>query len=945
MKKHIFISYAWADAKDFAWQLGDALLAEGFMVWLDRDENPDGAEWYKNLQQALKNTGVFLALRSPAAQTTAKWVPEERLYAIKNIHHIIPVIVKDCEDDLGLMGRGPVDASADPAGAIQKIVARLRQILTEGAAPTLSPRLLEEEYLAAVLREHQDWAEKYTPMAGDARLRLAHEADEDEEDEIQTSPAALRAIYDALAKRLPHEESRLIETQTRVYEDNILGAIADMQQLVVMGDPGAGKSTSLWRVAYETAGAALSDPAAPLPLLIRFGDLGGRSLRQGLAAQLGEKLAPYYDSLLEAGRLVFLLDGLNELEGRDRDHRAAILKELKALVKDCQARGRVVVITCRKLDYQGDLDLNIPEQVEIRPLDPPRIEQFIAHYFRKKPAAAEKLFWELAGGAAKRYWGSLQKGLNGDWAAFWLAKEKPAGVRYDWEWSAWLRERAQPRSLMGLAANPYMLFMMTGVFRRFKHLPQNRGRLFGAFVETLLEEREKLSPAQSQELQTALAALAYALQTEAASTGFTEARALDFLRETQLYQARSANLLTMGEPLSFTHQLLREYFAARHLDLQRLAGKPASDIWRPEAWWKPTGWEETAILLAGLYNDDCSPVIDWLADAQPDLAARCIVESGAAFPEGGYGALRERWLPRLRDIKTYPRAQDRAGFGRALERIDYDTLTNKRPRPLLDNRRGVGVVDGLPDIDWMLIPAGEFIYGEGETEQKLSLPAFGLARYPITYAQFQCFAADPAVYGDPRWWEGLAATEDQKRLYGQYFKYANHPREMVNWYQAIAFCRWLSFQLWAVGTRHVVSAADYDPMNPMTWLVRLPTEQEWEKAARGPHGLIYPYGNDFDAQKGNSGGTGIGLTSAVGVFPDGASPYGVEEMSGNVWEWCLNTYQGSINVNGADVRRLRGGSWVNSNTQLLRAPNRSRDNPYLVLNYRGFRCAASLLTS
>src|SRR5690606_16624436 len=106
------------------------------------------------------------------------------------------------------------------------------------------------------------------------------------------------------------------------------------------------------------------------------------------------------------------------------------------------------------------------------------------------------------------------------------------------------------------------------------------------------------------------------------------------------------------------------------------------------------------------------------------------------------------------------------------------------------------------------------------------------------------------------------------------------------------FCRWLSDKL--------------------GYLVRLPTEQEWEKAARGPHNLIYPYGNEYDAAKANTGRTGIGQTTAVGIFPDETSPYGVQDMSGNVLEWCLTKYgysQAMMVDDSGDGWVVRGGSW------------------------------------
>jgi formylglycine-generating enzyme required for sulfatase activity len=96
----------------------------------------------------------------------------------------------------------------------------------------------------------------------------------------------------------------------------------------------------------------------------------------------------------------------------------------------------------------------------------------------------------------------------------------------------------------------------------------------------------------------------------------------------------------------------------------------------------------------------------------------------------------------------------------------------------------------------------------------------------------------------------------------QDFKYANHPRDTVSWRQAMAFCRWFS---WRLGGGSDLKKVD-------EWAVRLPTEFEWEKAARGTDGRVYPYEGDFDATKCNTRETGLHQTSAVGIFPNGASP-------------------------------------------------------------------------
>jgi hypothetical protein len=94
-----------------------------------------------------------------------------------------------------------------------------------------------------------------------------------------------------------------------------------------------------------------------------------------------------------------------------------------------------------------------------------------------------------------------------------------------------------------------------------------------------------------------------------------------------LHRAAAASLLAVGErEVRFTHQLLQEYFTARGMRSRLASGTlPASDLWSAARWWERTGWEESAVLLAGLHADDCTPVVEWLLQAQPEVAAQCIL--------------------------------------------------------------------------------------------------------------------------------------------------------------------------------------------------------------------------------------------------------------------------------------------------------------------------------
>jgi formylglycine-generating enzyme required for sulfatase activity len=228
----------------------------------------------------------------------------------------------------------------------------------------------------------------------------------------------------------------------------------------------------------------------------------------------------------------------------------------------------------------------------------------------------------------------------------------------------------------------------------------------------------------------------------------------------------------------------------------------------------------------------------------------------------------------------------------------------------------------LPDIDWVEIPGGDFIYQEGE---RRSLPTFYMARYPVTNVQYQTFI-DAGGYGDQRWWADLVRPEPDESRWSQ----GNRPRTNVDWYEAVAFSRWLSAQL------------GYE--------VRLPTEEEWERAARGQDGREYPWGAGYqtgyaniDERYSKAGEWSLEQTTAVGGYPHAASAEGVLDLSGNVWEWCLNKYdqpdQGEADTSG-DSRVARGGAWILS-PDFARGSLRFGDKPLNRYVNWGFRLVSS----
>jgi formylglycine-generating enzyme required for sulfatase activity len=253
-------------------------------------------------------------------------------------------------------------------------------------------------------------------------------------------------------------------------------------------------------------------------------------------------------------------------------------------------------------------------------------------------------------------------------------------------------------------------------------------------------------------------------------------------------------------------------------------------------------------------------------------------------------------------------------------------------------RRFSPVTDILPaPFEWCPVPAGSFKCGEkGQDDnptRTLTLPAFEIAKYLITWEQFAVFLDADDGFRRDDWWAGLAVEAEHRAQPGeQRFQMAGHPRERVSWYDAMAFCRWFSYRL----------GGSYSIEHPNRWAVRLPTEWEWEKAARGTDGLAYPYGDQFDVKKSNTRESGIGQTTPVTAYPEGASPCGALDMSGNVWEWTLGTYEKSaddadnVEIASALQRMVRGGSWA-FDQGYARPAYRLSDDPFLRSIDVGFR--------
>lgn len=256
-----------------------------------------------------------------------------------------------------------------------------------------------------------------------------------------------------------------------------------------------------------------------------------------------------------------------------------------------------------------------------------------------------------------------------------------------------------------------------------------------------------------------------------------------------------------------------------------------------------------------------------------------------------------------------------------------------------DTRRGVGLrIDGLPDIDWCRILGGEItlkvdLYQPSSTIERRGKPAyykfkvkpFCISKYPITWLQYRSFLKASDGYHNLVWWQGLTVDTPLMQPGKRFQQYNSYPVEPVAWIEAVAFCRWMTAR--------------------MGYEIRLPTEWEWQQAATGGNpDNVFPWGAEWDNSRANSYESGLHCATVVGSYPNGASLYGVLDMSGNVWECCANEYeQPDLTDLSGDARRVvRGGSWFD-----IPARSRTTERDLLRPGYRriplGFRVASSSL--
>lgn len=427
-----------------------------------------------------------------------------------------------------------------------------------------------------------------------------------------------------------------------------------------------------------------------------------------------------------------------------------------------------------------------------------------------------------------------------------------------------------------------------------------------------------------------------------------------------------------GEPvIGFSHLTFQEYLAADALR-ERPHQRPGfyANLFNPT-------WRETLLLYVAM--GDAGAVVQRALDDDGQmplrrylLAGRCLAEKvtidaglrgqvlaglrgwlrptdsddsqsiGDLLARYGDEGLYEWLLDSLADLLT---AQERAGLtgpnGANAPHL-HSRLQTALLRLLGSDAPGadryaagcaLSAIGDPRDLDAMVtVPAGEFLMGSADgdgyaqerPQHRLSLDTFQIAKYPVTNGQYARFVAATGHRAPYPWQDSdLPAWLE------------NHPVVDVTWHDARAYCRWRSQE----------EGRTY----------RLPTEAEWEKAARGGDGRIFPWGDEWNPSRCNSSeGRGDWTTTPVGMYPDGGSPHGCQDMAGNVWEWTQSAwYQGKQNTefkypyNPGDGRErvdapdswgrvLRGGSFYN-NRNFVRCAYRYRNFPDIRYRLNGFR--------
>ncbi len=745
------------------------------------------------------------------------------------------------------------------------------------------------------------------------------------------------------------EEERLAEEERRLQE-RVTDALARSQRLVILGEPGAGKTISLRFISLMLAhgyGAVRLGLEAPyIPLMVRLADFA-RELEQTPALSLDNfllqvigqayashpRLSDFLRLALDKGACMVLLDGLDEV-GDDPVHgqplRSRVVRKVQQFADRWCANGRPnrLVVTSRIEGY-WDEALRGFHHVQLSPLRPPdEVREFLLRWYTAhEQAHDETLPLEVAEARAEERVGQLLPRVL--------------------EWP----------SVRRLATNPLLLTILALIHENVGKLPNRRIRLYEICAQTLIESwrqaqtglpSELLAELGEETVVRVMAPLAYWLHDErpggTASFQDWRERLLDILAyegyedeakeiaDRFLHHARyQAGLLAergLGQ-FGFFHLTFEEYLAARQMARQR--AEERREMLRKH--WEDPRWQEVILLAAGQLGivearrDDVSDCIEDLLQMEPydqDSAGRQVVLAGRALADIG-----------LRSVTNRTRRWVLDALCETMQDLDPETKRpNDPPRIPVRNRYDAGEV--LDELGWLPDDLHAWIRCPGTAEDGANLMAM---KYPATNVQFERFI-QAGGYENPTYWScedgegwqwvqkppsyrGESPRTEPKHWHDPRFgkERRGYPVVGVSWYEAVAYAAWLTELL-----RHVRAGTPDLPDEDIELVadlleagvskVQLPTESEWEQIAGGvakedrypwdsPHG---PMTRDEAAilARANTSESGIRTTSPVAMYPLGSSqPFGLMDLAGNGWEWTAT-------ARGSSGRALCGGSRLRS---------------------------------
>jgi energy-coupling factor transporter ATP-binding protein EcfA2 len=651
--------------------------------------------------------------------------------------------------------------------------------------------------------------------------------------------------------------------------ENVSQDLCGGGRVLLLGEPGSGKSTTLIHAALEACREAQLDRGAPIPVVIPLNLYEPHQSIEDFVKEQMPGLESEYERLLSDNRLLLLFDALNEMASEGR-----------GAVRSFVTGLRDFTVSCRTRDYEHDLDtLSGLTLIKIMPLDITGIRLA----FDKILGTQAETLWITAAGCKDLIDRQRKMRLQKEEDRYWDRDYVPSYTS-EHEDAAW--DRMRRHGILELCRNPFLLRVITEIFRANGEVPQERSAIFEMSVRTLinreldrlatLEKWDRTDDARRVQLEAAMrqsmVEIAGLIQERQTGSGINRRLAIERVlagleegeRERVISLCEDANIVfRQGEHLMFNHQLVQEYFAGTVMLDHYKRGGSAKLFFPAESWYRPQGWEETAIILAGTLGPAGAPgFVRWIADAQPSVALRCIQEAGIpgltveTMPDDLRSWLRGRWLNSWLAEEGRPAA--RAVVGRCLAYVG-------------DPRPGVGATSGndtgLPDIDWA----------------DIGISKIQISKYPITVAQYRCFAARD-VAASARWKTNMERC-------------GSLPVTHITWQDANEFCKWLSERLGR--------------------LVRLPFEEEWNMAAvGGDSALPYPWGTAWREANGNvASGIDSDMRSLSPVGSYGNQGDRIQDLFGNVWEWCADSrnvitkYPESSKGNEEALHLLKGGSW------------------------------------